>query len=207
VKWRFSTRIASRNSESTIAGSALDLQFVEDVKYKYWPHLAIAVFFAIAALMFHRSSLQPVLASSDDDVKKLTEIVMQESKVSGLNPASIALEQKRLADTVTFVGATGVVKHLEKDALLATAGREASDLKFSIATSALQVHLYGDTAIVTYQREIKQFSSSENLPILANFVGRPFACIDTFIKRNGEWKAVARAWSPNRQFLTRYIRL
>ena len=106
------------------------------MKFKRWPRLAIAVFLAIAALMFHRSSLQPVLASSDDDVKTLTEIVMQESKVAGLNPASIALEQKRLADTVTFVGATGLVKHLEKDALLAAAGRESSDLKVSIATSA-----------------------------------------------------------------------
>jgi ketosteroid isomerase-like protein len=66
-------------------------------------------------------------------------------------------------------------------------------VKLSLAISDLQVHLYGDTAIVTYQRQIKQFASSEGLPAGFNPTGRAFTCMDTFVKRSGEWRAIANA--------------
>ena len=54
----------------------------------------------------------------------------------------------------------------------------------------MHVHLYGDTAVVTYQKQIKQFTSSEGTSAIP---GQPlsWSCMDTFVKRGGEWKAVA----------------
>lgn len=162
------------------------------MKFRYLSHLTIAVVITIAAFMFYRVSLQPVLASTDDDVKKLTDIEMNQTKLTGVNPASIALAFNNTADTVTVVGPTGITKYFAKDALLALGRGESADLKLSVAISDVQVHLYGDTAIVTCQRQIKLFASSEGLP--AGFpTGRVFTSMDTFVKRNGEWRAIANA--------------
>jgi hypothetical protein len=163
------------------------------MKSRYRLRLAILVFIAIVAFTLHGFSPKPVLAATDDDVKKLTDIEMNQTKVTGLNPASIALAFNQTADTFTLVGPTGIAKYVAKDALLALARGESADVKLSVAISDLQVHLYGDTAIVTYQRQIKQFASTENLPAGFNPTGRTFTCMDTFVKRNGEWKAIANA--------------
>jgi hypothetical protein len=151
------------------------------------------VFIAIAAFTLHSLSPNLVLASTDDDVKKLTDIEMNQAKMTGVNPASIALALSNTAETFTVVAPTGIVKYLAKDAMLALAKGESSDLKLSVAISDLQVHLYGETAIVTYQRQIKQFATSESLPGGFNPAGRAFTCMDTFVKRDGEWRAIANA--------------
>jgi ketosteroid isomerase-like protein len=54
--------------------------------------------------------------------------------------------------------------------------------------SDVQVHLYGDTAVVTYQKQIKQFTSSNGTSAVP---GQPMSFMDTFMRRNGEWKVVA----------------
>jgi hypothetical protein len=149
------------------------------------------MFIAIVAFTLHSFSAKPVLASTDDDVKKLTDIEMNQTKLTGADPASIALALKQMADTFTIVGPTGIAKYVGKDAVQALVRGESSDVKLSVAVSDLQVHLYGETAIVTYQRLIKQFATSESLPGGFNPTGRAFTCMDTFVKRNGEWKAIA----------------
>jgi len=55
----------------------------------------------------------------------------------------------------------------------------------------VQVHLYGDTAIVTYQKQVKQFQSSESMPAMPGLIAHPMSFMNTFVKRNGQWKAVA----------------
>jgi len=62
---------------------------------------------------------------------------------------------------------------------------KSGELKIaSITLSDMQVHVYGDAAVVTG-------SASQ----LGNFNGQPLAAAiiftDTFIRRNGKWKAVA----------------
>lgn len=54
----------------------------------------------------------------------------------------------------------------------------------------MQVHPYGDTAIVTYQKQIKQFESSEGTSV-PGLTDHPMSLMDTFVKRHGQWKAVA----------------
>lgn len=158
--------------------------------HKKWFPIAIVISVMVGSLIVFFFS-KPVLASTNDDVQALTQIVMNEGTITGASPRDIALEERRLADTVTVVGATGLVKHVQKDAILAQARKEPAGFKFSLAVSDIQVHVYGDTAVVTYQRELKQVTSSEDL--LSKIIGHPFSCMDTFIKRNGEWKKVATA--------------
>lgn len=153
-----------------------------------WFTAALATFVPIGGILIHSFMAKSVLASTgDDDVRTLTQIVMNENQVTGVNPESLALEERRLADTVTLVTITGLVKHLQKDALLAHLRKEAGsgDARFSIEVSDVQAHLYGDTAVVTYQKQVKQ--STVALP------HQPISFMDTFMKRNGQWKMVASA--------------
>ena len=156
-----------------------------------WFTAALAAFVLIGGILIHSVTAKSVLASpGDDDVRTLTQIVMNENRITGINPESLALEEKKLADTVTLVTATGLVKHVQKDAVLAHLRKETGDARFSIEVSDVQVHLYGDTAVVTYQKRIKQFTSSEGTSAMP---GQPMSFMDTFVKRNGRWKTVASA--------------
>jgi hypothetical protein len=152
---------------------------------------AVAAFVLIGVILIHSFMAKSVLASSGDDVRTLTQIVMNSNKITGFNPESIALEESRLADTVTLVTITGLVNYVQKDALLAHLLKETGDARFSIEVSDVQVHLYGDTAIVTYQKQIKQFESSQGTSAMSFLTDHPISFMDTFVKRNGQWKAVA----------------
>ena len=129
------------------------------------PHSPL--FVLIGVILIHRFTTSPVLASTGDDVRALTQIVTDENRITGISAESIALAESMLADTVTLVTPTGLVKHVQKDKILTILThlrRETGDAKLSIEVSDVQVHLYGDTAIVTYQKQIKQFESSEARP-------------------------------------------
>ena len=83
------------------------------------------------------------------------------------------------------------MKHVPKDAILARLRKETEDAKLSIEVSDVQVHLYGDTAVVTYQKQIKQFTSSKGTAAMPGLSGHPISFMDTYLKRNGQWRAVA----------------
>ena len=158
-----------------------------------WFTAALAAFLLIGVILIHSFTTSPVLASTGDDVRTLTHVVTNENRITGVNPESIALAKSMLADTVTLVTPTGLVKHVQKDTFLAYLREEAVavDVRLSIEVSDVQVHLYGDTAIVTYQKQIKQFQSSESMPAMPGLIDHPMSFMDTFVKRDGQWKAVA----------------
>jgi hypothetical protein len=157
-----------------------------------WFTGAVAAFVLVGGFLIHNFMAKPVLASTADDVRTLTQIAMNESRVTGVNPESLAVEETRLADTVTIVTLTGLVKYVQKDAILAHLRKETGDIRLSTEVSDVQVHLYGDTAVVTYQKQLKQFTSSEGTPAMARpLIGHPISFMDTFVKSNGQWKAVA----------------
>lgn len=153
-----------------------------------WFTAALAAFLLIGGVLIHSFMAKPVLASTGDDVRNLTQIVMNENRITGLNPESLALEERRLADTVTLLTATGLVKHVEKDVILARLRKETGDLRVAVEVSDVQVHLYNDTAVVTYRKHIKQFTSSEGTSAVP---GQPMSFMDTFVRRSGQWKVVA----------------
>ena len=156
-----------------------------------WFTAALAAFLLIGVILIHSFTTSPVLASTGDDVRTLTQIVTNENRITGVNPESIALAESMLADTVTLVTPTGLVKHVQKDTFLAYLREGTTDVRLSTEVSDVQVHLYGDTAIVTYQKQIKQFQSSESMPVMPGLIDHPMSFMDTFVKRNGQWKAVA----------------
>jgi hypothetical protein len=156
-----------------------------------WFTAAVAAFVLTGGILIHTFIAEPVLASTTDDVRTLTQIVMNERKVTGVNPETMALEGRRLADTVTVVTPTGLVKYLQKDAFLAHLRKETGDTRVSIDVSNVQVHLYGDTAVVTYQKQIKQFTSPEGTSPMPGLIGLRISCMDTYVKHSGRWKAVA----------------
>jgi hypothetical protein len=81
----------------------------------------------------------------------------------------------------------GVNGQKEKSlAFLAYAREGTTDARLSVEVSDVQVHLYGDTAIVTYQKQIKQFQSSESMPAMPGLIDHPLSFMDTFVKRNGQ---------------------
>ena len=158
-----------------------------------WFTAALAAFLLIGVILIHSFTTSPVLASTGDDVRTLTQIVTNENRITGVNPESIALAESMLADTVTLVTPTGLVKHVQKDKILTILThlrRETGDARLSIEVSDVQVHLYGDTAIVTYQKQIKRFESSEGTSV-PGLTDHPMSLMDTFVKRDGQWKAVA----------------
>jgi hypothetical protein len=156
-----------------------------------WFTAVLAAFVLTGGFLIHNFMAKPVLASTADDVRTLTQIAMNESTITGFNPEGLAVEERRLADTVTIVWPTGLVKYVQKDAILAHFRKGTGDARLSIEVSDVQVHLYGDTAVVTYQKQIKQFTSSEAPPGMPGLIGHPISCMDTFVKSNGQWKAVA----------------
>ena len=155
-----------------------------------WFTAALAAFLLIGVILIHSFTTSSVLASTGDDVRTLTQIVTNENRITGVNPESIALAESGLADTVTLVTPTGLVKHVQKDTFLAYLREGTGDVRFSIEVSDVQVQLYGDTAIVTYQKQIKQFESSEGTSV-PGLTDHPMSLMDTFVKRDGQWKAVA----------------
>jgi len=156
-----------------------------------WFTAALAAFLLIGVILIHSFTTSPVLASTGDDVRTLTQIVTNGNRITGVNPESLALAESMLADTVTLVTPTGLVKHVQKDTFLAYLREGTTDVRLSIEVSDVQVHLYGDTAIVTYQKQIKQFQSSESMPAMPGLIEHPMSFMDTFVKRSGQWKAVA----------------
>lgn len=156
-----------------------------------WLTAALAAFVLIGVILIHSFMTKPVLASTNDDVRTLTQIVMNENRITGVNPESIALMENTLADTVTLVTPTGVVKHIQRDTFLAYLREGTTDARLSAEVSDVQVHLYGDAAIVTYQKKIKQFQSSDSMPAMPGLIDYPMSVMNTFVKRNGQWKAVA----------------
>lgn len=156
-----------------------------------WFTAALAAFLLVGVILIHSFTTRPVLASTDDDVRTLTQIVINQNRITGVNPESIALAQSMLADTVTLVTPTGLVKYAQKDTFLAHLREVTTDARLSVEVSDVQVHLYGDTAIVTYQKQIKHFQSSEGTPFMPGLSDHPMSCMNTFVKRNGQWKAVA----------------
>jgi len=153
-----------------------------------WFTAALAAFVLIGVILIHSFMTKPVLASTDDDVRTLTQIAMNENTITGVNPESLAVEARRLADTVTVVTPTGLVKHLQRDAILTHWRRETGDARISVEVSDVQVYLYGDTAVVTYQKRVKPPEGTSAIPGLTD---HPISFMDTFVKRNGEWRAVA----------------
>ena len=90
------------------------------------------------------------------------------------------------ADDFTVVWFDGRIVNKEED----VRSYEADDVTFTeFNLGDLQVRFYGDTAIVVGQGSLKAHATNQD------FSGK-YVWTDTFVKQDGEWKAVASQVTP-----------
>jgi hypothetical protein len=144
--------------------------------------------------------LCPVLAFAQDqekDKQKLMEI--EKAFASLTNPGSemAAVNNKYLYDgTLNQVTGLGQVGSLPKSKIMELASKpNPSDpnVKSSTSISDLHVDLYGDTALVSYK--LTNTDTGHKDPAL-NATDH-YGCLDTFVKRTGQWYAIGNACSPS----------
>ncbi len=90
------------------------------------------------------------------------------------------------ADDVTVVWFDGRIVNKEED----VRSYESDDVTFAeLNIGDLQARFYGDTAIVVGQGSLKAHAKSQDL-------SGKYVWTDTFVKQDGEWKAVASQVTP-----------
>ena len=90
------------------------------------------------------------------------------------------------ADDVTVVWFDGRIVNKEED----VRSYESDDVTFTeFNIGDLQVRFYGDTAIVVAQGSLKAHAKNQDL-------SGKYVWTDTFVKQDGEWKAVASQVTP-----------
>ena len=89
--------------------------------------------------------------------------------------------QRLEAENCTIVWPDGSIVNKRRDLISMTGDIAFTEFKID----DLQVHLYGDTAIVVGQGTIRAHEGKQNL------LGGKFVWTDTFVKQHGEWKVVA----------------
>jgi hypothetical protein len=142
--------------------------------------------------------LFPMLAVGQDaDKEKLIAIEKEFAANPNPGPESAAVSKKYLYDgSLNQVTGTGRVGTLSKARIVELSSKpDPSDpnVRSSISVSDFHVDVYGQTALVSY----KLTGTDTGHKDTALNTTDHFGCMDTFIKRNGNWYAVGNACSPS----------
>jgi hypothetical protein len=134
--------------------------------------------------------------TDDVDKQKLIDIEQKFAAVPSFNsPEMTAAFQNYLYD-----GTTSVVVFFghrfrgpKTDAVAATKpDPNDPDVKSSTKLSDLQVDIYGDTALVSY-KSVSTDRGHKNPALNADYT---LTCLDTFVKRKGQWYLIGTANVP-----------
>ena len=134
--------------------------------------------------------------TGDADKQKLIDIEQKFAAVPSFNsPEMTDAFQKYLYD-----GTTSVVvlfghrfRGPKSDAIAATKpDPNDPDIKTTNALSDLQVDIYGDTALVSY-KAVSNDRGHKNPALNAEYT---VTCLDTFVKRKGQWYLIGAATVP-----------
>jgi hypothetical protein len=138
--------------------------------------------------------LFPVLAGAQDaDKQKLIDI--EKALAAAPNPGSQAaqLVKQYLYDgNVTQLNGVGRVGTLPKARVLELSAKPDpadSAVKTTLTLSDFHVEIYGDTALVSY----KQIDTDTGHKDAALNATDHLGCLDTFVKRSGQWYVVGTA--------------
>jgi hypothetical protein len=139
-----------------------------------------------------------VAQTNDVDKQKLTDIEQKFAAISSFNsPEMTDAFQKYLYDgTSSLLVLFGhLYRGPKADAVAATKKPDPNDpdQKMTNKLSDLQVDTYGDTALVSYK--IVETDSGHKNPALNG--DYRLTCLDTYLKRKGEWYMIGSSCVPN----------
>ncbi len=135
--------------------------------------------------------------SDDADKQKLINIEQKLAAVTSFNsPEMSEAFQKYLYDgTTSAIGQFGRLFHMPKSEVVAATKKpdpNDPDVKSTTKLSDLQVDTYGDTALVSY-KAVSTESGHKEPALNAEYT---LTCLDTFVKRKGEWYAIGTSCVP-----------
>jgi hypothetical protein len=142
--------------------------------------------------------LFPVLATAQDaDKQKLIEIEKSFAANPTAGPESVAVEKKYLYDgslnQLTGTGRNGTLTKVRIIELSSKPDPSDPDVKTSAQVSDFHIDLYGPTALVSY----KLTSTDTGHKDAALNTTDHYGCMDTFVKRNGNWYVIGNACAPS----------
>jgi hypothetical protein len=131
--------------------------------------------------------------TQDADQQKLIQIEKAFAAITAPGPDSASVTKQYLYDgnlnQLTPMGRNGTLPKARVVELNATPDPNDPDVKSANTASDFHVDIYGDTALVSYK--LVDTDSGHKDPALntTDHMG----CLDTFIKRNGQWYAIGGA--------------
>lgn len=145
--------------------------------------------------------LSPLLRAQDADKEKLIGIE-QEYAAPAPPPGTPTPMQKYMYDgPVMALNAQGRLNLTSKAQLLANRGRgnaaiaANAGVKRETTRGNFHVELYDDTALVTYNQTVTETGHSD----VALNTTTHTTCLDTFVKRNGNWYGIANSCAYSAQ--------
>lgn len=138
--------------------------------------------------------LLPSLAVAQDaDKKQIMDIENAFAKNATNGPEAGAVAKKYLYDgqvlQLTGSGRIGALSKATVVDLFSKPDPSDPNVKTTTALSGLKVEVYGDTAVATY----KMANTDTGHKDAALNSTEHYGCMDTFVKRNGNWYSVANA--------------
>jgi hypothetical protein len=142
--------------------------------------------------------LLPALAlAQDTDKQKLIDTEKAFAAQPNAGPQAAELVKKHLyngtVNQVTPLGRIGAMPRARIVELASKPDPNDPDVKSSQSLSDFHVDIYGDTALVAYK--VANTDTGHKDPAL-NATDH-WGCLDTFVKRKGEWYIVGNACTPD----------
>jgi hypothetical protein len=135
--------------------------------------------------------------AQDADQQKLIQIEKAFASVPTAGPDAAAAAKQNLYEgnvsQLTEMGRIGVLPKARVVELNGTPDPNDPDVKSAQTLSDFHVEIYGDTAVVTYKSVNTDTGHKDPALNTTDHDG----CLDTFVKRNGQWFLVADACSPS----------
>lgn len=153
-------------------------------------HRTLIVF---AALL----SLGAIAVAQDADKQKLIEAEKAFAAHPNPGPEAMAASKQYLFEgtliQLTGLGQIGTLTKARVVELNTKPNPADPNVKSTTTASDFQVEIYGDTAVVGYKMTNTDAGHKDGALNATDH----FGCLDTFVKRSGQWYLVANACTPN----------
>ena len=148
----------------------------------------------VAAALFLLAAL---VVAQDADKQKMIEVEKAFAAHPNAGPEAASVSKQYLFEgtliQLTGLGQVGTLPKSRVVELNTTPNPADPDVKSAMSVSGFHIEIYGETALVAYK--VTNTDTGHKDPAL-NTTDH-FSCLDTFVKRSGQWLVVANACSPS----------